>query len=454
MIQACGCPPSCEATGTPPPGGRLLRRCPVGCRRRSPRRVQLLLDSIGSVRSAVGPIASILGMAPGEARARGGATRNNDDVCALCHARTPGDPCRVCGHGSAATTDDAAAAAMVSGSAARHARRTRHRKRGLEARRRADMASTSLFDACKEGRSDVVRAWLNKGAEVDRANTWGETPLFVACQNDHREAARLLLEQGAEVDRADVDGRTPLFAACVKGQVDLARLLLGNGAEVDGPVSEGLYEGQTPLYVACGNGHVDAARLLLDKGAKVNRATRNGNTPLSIAKKNGHSAVVALLEEHHYPLHATAQTDEAASPLPDEIEPVFGRPRTPQPYDYTPPPNLLEALRGALPYWGQGAEDVESNAKSDVQNASDEEVNRVDPETGDTPLLLSAQYGAGDLVEMLVERGADVDITLPSGATALHYMTNSSTLCPDAVIALLAVGADPSVADLHTGPHR
>ena len=142
--------------------------------------------------------------------------------------------------------------------------------------------------------------------------------------------------------------------------------------------------------------------------------------------------------------------DDAASPLSD-IEPVFGRPRTPQPYDYTPPPNLLEALRGALPYWGQGAEDVESNAKSDVQNASDEEVNRVDPETGDTPLLLSAQYGAGDLVEMLVERGADVDITLPSGATALHYMTNSSTLCPDAVIALLAVGADPSVADLHTG---
>ena len=38
--------------------------------------------------------------------------------------------------------------------------------------------------------------------------------------------------------------------------------------------------------------------------------------------------------------------DDAASPLPD-IEPVFGRPRTPQPYDYTPPPNLLEALRGA-----------------------------------------------------------------------------------------------------------
>ena len=49
-------------------------------------------------------------MAPGEARARGGATRNNnDDVCALCHARTPGDPCRVCGHGSAVFADAEAA---------------------------------------------------------------------------------------------------------------------------------------------------------------------------------------------------------------------------------------------------------------------------------------------------------------------------------------------------------
>ena len=42
---------------------------------------------------------------------------------------------------------------------------------------------------------------------------------------------------------------------------------------------------------------VDVARLLLDKGAKVKRAAENGSTPLSIAKDNGHSAVVALLKE-------------------------------------------------------------------------------------------------------------------------------------------------------------
>jgi len=54
----------------------------------------------------------------------------------------------------------------------------------------------------------------------------------------------------------------------------------------------------TPLFLACHEGHVDAVRLLLDKGAEVNRATKNGNTPLAIAQKKGHSSIVALLEEH------------------------------------------------------------------------------------------------------------------------------------------------------------
>ena len=52
------------------------------------------------------------------------------------------------------------------------------------------------------------------------------------------------------------------------------------------------------LFIACQEGQVDAARLLLDNGAEVDRATKNGNTPLSIAKSKGHSAVVALLEAH------------------------------------------------------------------------------------------------------------------------------------------------------------
>ena len=40
------------------------------------------------------------------------------------------------------------------------------------------------------------------------------------------------------------------------------------------------------------------ARLLLDNGAEVDRAKKDGSKPLAIAQEKGHSAVVALLEEH------------------------------------------------------------------------------------------------------------------------------------------------------------
>ena len=98
-----------------------------------------------------------------------------------------------------------------------------------EQRRRVaqDMASMSLFDACKEGRSDIVQAWLDRGADANSpTDDWGRTPLYIACKNGHVDAARLVLEKGAEVDRANQNGATPLFIACQQGHVEAARLLL------------------------------------------------------------------------------------------------------------------------------------------------------------------------------------------------------------------------------------
>ena len=38
--------------------------------------------------------------------------------------------------------------------------------------------------------------------------------------------------------------------------------------------------------------------VLLDNGAEVDRAQEDGETPLEVAQRKGHAAVVALLEEH------------------------------------------------------------------------------------------------------------------------------------------------------------
>jgi len=162
---------------------------------------------------------------------------------------------------------------------------------------------TPLLIACQEGHVDAVQLLLDRGAEVDRANNDDETPLFMASRNGHVGAAQLLLENGAEVDQADKDGATPLFAACENGSVDAARLLLEKGAAVD----RANKYGKTPLFAACFNGHVNAVRLMLDKGAEVDLANKQG-TPLEIAKRRRHDAVIKLLEERLYPLCVAAKT--------------------------------------------------------------------------------------------------------------------------------------------------
>ena len=187
-------------------------------------------------------------------------------------------------------------------------------ERGAEINRPLENGVTVLYAAHeKRGRifdEAFLCFLLDRGADINQAAEGGWTPLHMTCASGRVDAARWLLENGADVNRVLEDGGTPLFVACQEGHVDMAQLVLDNGAEVNNRAME---EGCTPLYIACQNGHVDTARMLLDKGADVDQARDDGSTPMSIAKQEGHSAVVALLEDHMYPLHAAAKNGDVAA---------------------------------------------------------------------------------------------------------------------------------------------
>ena len=92
----------------------------------------------------------------------------------------------------------------------------------------------------------------------------------------------------------------------MRPHLDVVRLLLDKGADVN----QARNDGTTALYIVCQNGYVDTARLLLENGAAVDKADLHGTTPLAIAKRNGHTAIVELIEDHMYPLHAAARTGD------------------------------------------------------------------------------------------------------------------------------------------------
>ena len=82
----------------------------------------------------------------------------------------------------------------------------------------------------------------------------------------------------------------PLNLAVNRGNDLVAEKLLAAGAKPEGALS---YE-PTPLYVAAEKGFATLVEKLLNAGAKPTTSYR-GMTPLDIAKKNKHDAVVALL---------------------------------------------------------------------------------------------------------------------------------------------------------------
>lgn len=142
------------------------------------------------------------------------------------------------------------------------------------------------FVTCDEA---AVRAWLGRGGDPSLVLPGGYTPLtFLVCNSDSgrwEAVARLLLEAGASPHVRGPKG-TPLLSMLVKScSTELVRLVLNLGAEVDvrGP------DGDTPLLAAVHYRQVETLRLLLERGADPNVTSRDGNAALMWAagRSNG-----------------------------------------------------------------------------------------------------------------------------------------------------------------------
>src|SRR5260221_13929583 len=90
---------------------------------------------------------------------------------------------------------------------------------------------------------------------------------------------------------------TPLYYAAACGLHDIAQFLIVERSQNVNTREH--RDGETPLGIASRMGHSKVARVLLEHGADTETRSNYDYSPLDLASQNGHLEVVQVLLEHH-----------------------------------------------------------------------------------------------------------------------------------------------------------
>ena len=306
-------------------------------------------------------------------------------------------------------------------------------KHGAEVNVANKYGSTPLSAAVTGGNLALVKFLLANGASVAYAEEQYKASLFHAAAYDgDREMIDCLVKAGASPKKKDKRGRTALYEALKNRSLRTARLLALNGVGFDAPMLNAValcdcaavkaiaakdpkqlnvVEGRgdvTPLLLTVMLNDDYMAALLLKLGAKADQAIwKSGITPLMMAIGfERYRVAEALLKAGADPNKLDQSRDTA----------------------------LMDAMgRGKLPA-----------VKLLLKYGADIKTKSLD---GDNKTLMywAGEHGDKELIDFLVKKGLDVNISTRDGSTGLHEAAWYNN--PEAARALIAHGAKVNVTN-------
>ncbi|WP_245511282.1 MULTISPECIES: ankyrin repeat domain-containing protein [unclassified Mesorhizobium] len=153
--------------------------------------------------------------------------------------------------------------------------------------------AAAIHDAATKGDVAGITAALDAGAGVDESDGKA-TPLYLAVKGGHFAAAKLLLDRGADVNAAPTPVLGPaLMPALAKRRIDLIKLLLDGGANPNSKRSR-----ENAIHIAVNLGCLDCVKALVEAGADVNAKTKDGKTPIHLARFKGLREIADYLMAH------------------------------------------------------------------------------------------------------------------------------------------------------------
>ena len=269
----------------------------------------------------------------------------------------------------------------------------------------------ALHIAAKYGQPEAIEMLCSRGAIVNAADANGLTALMHAAKNGHSKCIQALLNRGANVILLDNNGYSPLHHAGKQGHKHALNACIEAGVPLDLKCYE---EGKTALMLAAQYGRKESVFTLMDKGADINtKSSKEGLTALMLAGKEGHKGTVLTLlaggaHSNLCDIYGWTALHFAGS---------WGRKETAG--------FLLVYGRAKIDYIGQ----TKNGAKP-----------------GLTPLMVAAKAGQVEIINLLVDFGATLDIKAElDGRSALAACAAIGVV--KSIETLVACGADIEIRD-------
>ena len=266
----------------------------------------------------------------------------------------------------------------------------------------------AITDASEEALSVLLQSELVDVHAEDEINE--RNCLHEAAISGRELVLHIALRSNVDTTRVDVYGRTPLHYACMFGHVAMARMLLEGGPRTTNYLD---HDNFTPLIHAIVHHQLACAEQLLEYGARFDPESESDHVPLNLACQYGSVAIANLLLE------------KKARLLPD-AEGLF--------------PQHLVARSGQNP---------DTLLMLERYGA---DLDQLDKLYQWTPLFHAASEGRVNCIEVLLEKGADAQISDEKGYSAMYYATWEGHLQCMKLLSSTEVGvADvPQSITLHT----
>ena len=126
-------------------------------------------------------------------------------------------------------------------------------------------ATAKLFTAVKANDVDQANEALEAGADANAKDSDGWTALVIAAGHGRTDIVKALLNKGADINARSraVDQWTPLMYAAYEGHTDTVKALLAKGVDIN---AKDTVFSRTALTLATSQGHKDIADLLKKAG--------------------------------------------------------------------------------------------------------------------------------------------------------------------------------------------